>query len=393
LRALAAAANLGVIVTVRAHARRACVAAATALAATALLAACSNAAQPAPSPSGAEPAAAAGRVGVPGVTGPPAIKVNPYAGTVGYSTRPRITVPPVPAAGSAAPVSLPIDAYVQTEVQQEDTLSTASAQVAQRCMTAAGFSFPIVPPSNNEALLNQFFEHQNAGLTSLALARTYGFQQPPSTAKLFSDKPQQQLPTYAAEQRKHGTAWASALVGEVPGMRPGTPPLGCARAANTLLFGNFNGSLTGGVPDSIEGGAIKWTDSDPHVLAAERTWSACMAGHGQTYTSVADLERGRTWTNPPTPAEVRVAVADVRCNQQANLANTYLTVEAAYQRALIGENQADLQQLQASYATLQQRAAQVLQLPAADILRFSHAKVHQVVYLLIPRVHGGHTGT
>src|SRR5262249_10744370 len=155
----------------------------------------------------------------------------------------------------------------------------------------------------------------------------------------------------------------------------------------------FNGDLVGGVPNGIFFVAVKWTESDPRVLAAERAWSSCMAGHGFSYKTATDLERGRTWPNPPTPAEVRTAVADVHCVQQANLANTYVTVEAAYQKALLGENQADLQQEQAGFVTLQQRAQQVLQLPAADILRFSHAKVHQVVYLLIPRTHGGHEGT
>jgi hypothetical protein len=85
-------------------------------------------------------------------------------------------------------------------------------------------------------------------------------------------------------------------------------------------------------------------------------------------------------------------VAEVHCNNQANLANTFLTVEAAYQRALIGENQPDLQQMQSDFVTTQQRAEQVLALPASDILRFSHARVHQVIYLLIPRFHGGHPG-
>jgi hypothetical protein len=232
--------------------------------------------------------------------------VNPYAGTVGYYVRPRITLPPVPPAGSAEPIGLPLDAYVQTLVQQEETLDTAAAQVAQRCMSAAGFSYPVVPQPNYETLLSQFFDHQNAGLTDLAQARSYGFQQPPSTAKVFAIRHLDAPPTFAAEQRKHGTAWASALVGEVPGMRPGTPPLGCMRAANTLLFGNFNGSLVGGVVFSVDNDAVDWTNSDPHVLAAQRTWSACMARHGPGYKSMADLVE-RAWPNPPTPAEITAA--------------------------------------------------------------------------------------
>jgi hypothetical protein len=48
--------------------------------------------------------------------------------------------------------------------------------------------------------------------------------------------------------------------------------------------------------------------------------------------------------------------------------------------------------MQADFATTQQRAEQVLALPAAGILHLSKARVHQVIYLLIPRFHGGHPG-
>ena len=369
--------------------RRGCAVLTAALAATAVLAAC-TASRPAPAASGA---GSAGRPGVPGISGPPAIKVNPYAGTVGSQERPRITLPPVPPASSAAVVSMPMDSYQQTSVQQEETLDAAAAQVAQRCMSAAGFSYPVTPRPSDDTLLMQFFDRQHAGLTSLAQARSFGFQLPPGSAKLFVSRVEKPLLDFVTEQRKHGTAWASALVGAVPGMKPGTPPLGCMRAANTLVFGNFKGNLELGVIPNVDGDAEEWTDSDPHVLAAQRAWSACMARHGLNYKSTYDMEFGRTWPKPPTPAEITAAVTDVRCNQQVNLANAYLTVEAAYQRALLGQNQPDLQQMQADFVTMQQRAEQVLQLPAADILRLSKARVHQVVYLLIPRVHGAHSGT
>lgn len=360
----------------------------TAALAAAVLAACS-ASRPAPAAGGVAPGSA-GRPGVPGISGPPTIKLSLSAFEAGHNVRPRVTVPPVPPADSPEPIGLPMDAYVQTSVQQDQTLSTAAAQVAQRCMSAAGFSYPVLPQPNYEMIFTQDEEHQNAGLTSLAQARSYGFQPLPRVAKIFRIRNLYHLPIFAAEQRKHGTAWASALVGEVPGMRPGTPPLGCMRAANTLLFGNFNGNLLGGTAP-INFNAIKWTDSDPRVVAAQRTWSACMARHGLSYPTMSDLIR-RAWPDPPTPAEITTAVTEVRCNHQANLANTYLTVEAAYQRALIGQNQPDLQQMQANFATLQQRAEQVLQLPATDVLRLSHAKVHQVIYLLVPRLHESHAG-
>ena len=47
--------------------------------------------------------------------------------------------------------------------------------------------------------------------------------------------------------------------------------------------------------------------------------------------------------------------------------NTWLTVEAAYQQALISQNLTALAQLQANFGAVQRRAEQLLQLPHAGI--------------------------
>jgi hypothetical protein len=118
-----------------------------------------------------------------------------------------------------------------------------------------------------------------------------------------------------------------------------------------------------------------------------------MVQHKLSYKSTVDLEADRIWPNPPTRAEITTAMADVRCNHQVNLTNTYLIVEeAAYQHAVLTQNMPDVQQSQADFATMQQRAEQVLALPAADVLRLSRAQVAVVSSLLVPRVHS-HDGT
>jgi hypothetical protein len=57
-------------------------------------------------------------------------------------------------------------------------------------------------------------------------------------------------------------------------------------------------------------------------------------------------------------------VADVKCKTQTNLVNTWLTVEAAYQQALIRQNLAALAQLQSHFAPLLRRAQAALTSPA-----------------------------
>src|SRR6185437_11969747 len=169
----AAPVNLGVIVPAQTL-RRGCAVLTAALATAALTACTAGGAGGAGSAAGS-----AGHSLVPGISGPPAIKPNPYAGSIGDKVRPHITPSAVPLASSAEPVSLPLDAYIQASVQQSQTLDAAAAQVAQRCTTAAGFSFPVQPKPDDQTLISQFLEHQDGGLASLTQARAYGFQQPP----------------------------------------------------------------------------------------------------------------------------------------------------------------------------------------------------------------------
>ena len=86
----------------------------------------------------------------------------------------------------------------------------------------------------------------------------------------------------------------------------------------------------------------------------------------------------RNWPATPTPAEITTAVADVRCKTQTNLVNTWLTVEAAYQAALISQNLTALARLQASFGRLLSRAETLLRLPsAAGIVRASQGRPGQ----------------
>ena len=101
--------------------------------------------------------------------------------------------------------------------------------------------------------------------------------------------------------------------------------------------------------------ALQWTQDDPAVLAVDRVWSSCMARAGYGYAS-PQLAAQKNWPSAPSPVEIATAVADVTCKAQANLTNTWLTVEAAYQLALISQNLTALSQLQASFKSLLQRS-------------------------------------
>lgn len=89
------------------------------------------------------------------------------------------------------------------------------------------------------------------------------------------------------------------------------------------------------------------------------------AQRGYHYASPLQATQ-HNWPTKPTAAEAATAVADVTCKQQVNLTNTWLTVEAAYQTALIGQNIGTLANLQASFQGALNRVEALLASPAGQ---------------------------
>lgn len=302
-----------------------------------------------------------------------ALVVLPPGGLGSNAGRPHIDVPRIPPASSAEAITLPLDSYEQVSVQEQEALAAAGDQLTQRCMAAAGFSYPVAAQPGAGGANVTAIEESSYGVASLAQAETYGYTPPGAGGPLGSLVA---LPGFLKEQNQHGPAWTSALLGFVPGAKAGAPQhQGCLQAADTALYGSLNGNPD---PDPVPGIAIQsaqWTQSDPRILAAERAWSACMSRSGFGYKTPAQAQ-GRSWPATPTPEEIATAVADVRCKTQANLVNTWLTIEAAYQQVLIGQNLSSLSRLQASVGALLSRAELLLQLPGAGgILRISQQRL------------------
>jgi hypothetical protein len=93
-----------------------------------------------------------------------------------------------------------------------------------------------------------------------------------------------------------------------------------------------------------------------------------MAAHGYGFRTPLEAQQ-HGWPSKPTLGEVSTAIADVSCKARTNLPNTWLTVEAAYQQALIAQNLSALSELQKNFGTLLQRAEAILggAQPAAPI--------------------------
>ncbi len=208
-----------------------------------------------------------GPVGGPGAV----ISVN-AGGPAGSSGRPHISLPPIPPADSAAAIALPLDSYENVSVQEQAALAAAGDLLTQRCMIAAGFSYPVAAQPGAGVANVQFVEDGGYGVASLTQAEAFGYKQPSLAGP---GGPLGALPAFVPELHKHGQAWTSALLGFVPGARASARPReGCLQAADTALYGKIGSNPDPDPVPAIAFQAAQWTQSDPHVLAVEPAWRA-----------------------------------------------------------------------------------------------------------------------
>jgi hypothetical protein len=282
----------------------------------------------------------------------------------GGGSRPRITVPPIPPARSSLTVSMPLEAYQAISTQQQEVLAQASNLITERCMTAKGFddTSPASAPFSNVTSL-EAIEIGGAGLTSGSQAKTFGFAHPKGPGLGTAGGPAiigYVGVSFFGNALKVGKAYTQALLGFSPGFggAPGSHE-SCLQQGSQAVYGSANGTPASDPVPQIAQQSVGFTASDPRIHAAERAWSACMARRYYHYSSPSQVE-DRHWPTPPHKAEIRTAVADVRCKTQTNFLNTWLAVEAGYQAALIGRNLTALSQLQANFTPLLHRAEAAL---------------------------------
>jgi hypothetical protein len=281
----------------------------------------------------------------------------------GRSGRPQISVPPVPPASSTQAITMPLDVYEEVSSEEQNALGEAQTLLIEHCMTARGFSYPAPASPDTEFQALQGIEDDPFGLVSISRAETYGYAQPKGSGG--QNGPQiigfVGGGIFANALNHRGPAYTMALFGFAPGVGGGGPghQVGCYQQAITEVYGRLGGSPNPDPVPGIAAQAVQWAQNDPRVLAVDRAWSRCMARRGYSYHNPQQAQQ-HNWPHAPTTVEVATAVADVSCKTQANLPNTWLTVEAAYQTALIGQNLAALSQLQANFQGLLQRAEALL---------------------------------
>jgi hypothetical protein len=285
-------------------------------------------------------------------------------GAAGSNGRPKITVSSIPPATSGQAINLPLDSYAAIAGIQQTVLAEAQVLLTQKCMTARGFVYTSQATPSQEQSVLQTIEY-GFGASNLADASTYGYGQPsadsgPQPQGLF-------LGGFSSFNalKQQPPAWTIALLGFAPGARIGpVRQESCTNLALNEVYRPGSSQIGDPVP-AIAQQASQWTLTDPRVLAVDAAWSKCMARRGFRYAKPYQ-PADHHWPATPTAAETTTAVADVTCKQQVNLVNTWLTVEAAYQTALIGQNIGTLANLQAGFRGALNRVEVLLDSPAGQ---------------------------
>jgi len=251
-----------------------------------------------------------------------------------------INIPPV----NAAKPSLPFNDYILAG-NTGATVFYAHTLLVQSCMEKKGFPFQI----NSLIALEQnpFYAiqiglvSQTFGVYNLKEAETYGYDSSLSPATSYSNKNMDHVNALENAYRK----------------KYGQPYMAANQSCNRYLgSSNFLTPKLNHVLNTISSllnnqinDAVSRTERNPVLLSDIKKWSACMATHGYDVKSPppADISNNSSAPTykPLTKAEIAEAVTDYKCKVKVNMMNTWLALDAYYQRQTINEHPTQFQEM------------------------------------------------
>ncbi|MEV5958224.1 hypothetical protein AB0M11_31450 [Streptomyces sp. NPDC051987] len=276
--------------------------------------------------------------------------------------KPAVT--PVPVTATATPsrpsdIALPIAPYLFSDAQSSQ-LVAAHTKLVSACMKRYGFRYGVATASASaSASAGQLPANESRyGVMTPDQARYgYHFMTVEIRRQQAGAAPTQAPPKLTPEM-------AAVLSGRTTGPVNGrSVPEGGCNAEATAELGGRNGRY--GNPDiaeSVQADSFTRSQSDPRVLKAFASWSACMRAGGYDYKDPNAATNDRRWaaSAEPTRAEVATAQADVACKRRTNLVGIWSSVESAYQRAAIELNAGPLRQARAAMQQELKTAATLL---------------------------------
>ncbi|MEU7065263.1 hypothetical protein [Streptomyces sp. NPDC046161] len=262
---------------------------------------------------------------------------------------------PVDVNPATASLSLPMDAYMDTEA---DALRMGRVQegLVARCMARYGFTYEGVTA----------VERTPAGAAEDRHAYLFGLADPARAAAHGYDKTAGVGKPAKPPSPKLSDSAYTVLHGEPPGGGQGgrqapdalneedasrldsgievggrkVPAGGCGREGYRRLYAPTKDSVDLLFPFGLSGEAHDRSKGDSRVVDVLRRWSACMDKSGYTgiKTPYEVVEKLGLQSDLGGAKAVSAAKADVACKREVNLVGIWYAVEKAYQQRLVEEN-------------------------------------------------------
>ncbi len=254
-------------------------------------------------------------------------------------------------------VAYPFDPMSLNDDQMR-TVNRGRALLAQRCLKRFGFDVPMPAQilGNPWAGIDDRY-----GLTDENHARTYGYGSTPAPQETPFDvavPPEALAILYGKEM--------SIDNGAVVNTGRPLPSYGGQTVPSGGCAGEANATLTAVVPPGeplntrkIEHDLTKEAMTSPEVRAKIDAWRTCLKKAGYEYSD--PWEPTMRWSgNNATSESVVAALADVRCNRQAGLADAWRRRDVELQRKYVEDHIEQVEYTKRYMQTLLQNAAKLV---------------------------------
>ncbi|WAZ22518.1 hypothetical protein STRCI_003777 [Streptomyces cinnabarinus] len=272
------------------------------------------------------------------------------AGTTGRKADPAATAPATSQKDFV--LSLPLAGYAFTREQQV-VLDRAQIKLQESCVRR--LSSTALPHREVPDATAAQEPSRRYGLMDLDSAKRYGYQQPDSPADNASlprpDATQQMLLSGRNRSGDPVTTYKGRAV----------PKGGCSTEARGTVYGDHDEQPGIAVAQRIDVESYELSLRDSKVVDVFSDWSKCMKDTGYSYESPLKVTDDPEFADADySDRERAVAEADVTCKLDVRLPQTWLAVESAIQKKLIGPHKGDLNKLSRSQLSMVERAESIL---------------------------------
>lgn len=272
-------------------------------------------------------------------------------GVVVPTTNPVVTVAPatpgVPPMAAGTP-----DTGIHWVPSDSLALGMAIEVLQHECMMSKGWDYPLRTADSWVSGVGGWQPDETMGIVSPAVAQTSGYHtvgdpsHDPQTIFANSLPDAERTRFYDDLMPDGPMVDITAPDGNVVYQRTNGGCFGVAIAALNPLYDSQEGlrqALGGGIFD----GAAELATSAPAVVSALSVWAACVqSAVGETAATPNELARRYAFAGEaPTAHEKEVALADATCQQQLDLGHVYHVALAEAERAGLGEDVTDYDEL------------------------------------------------